>query len=58
MRSFGLSSVSQLPSLDSFGEEDNQQLMLSELEEGNKSIDLPVEKENAELDAVSQESEA
>ena len=32
--------------------------MLSELEEGNKSIDLPVEKENAELDAVSQESEA
>ena len=58
LRSFGLSSVSQLPSLDSFGEEDNQQLMLSELEEGNKSIDLPVEKENAELDAVSQESEA
>ena len=58
LRSFGLSSVSQRPSLDSFGDEDNQQLMLSELEEGNKSIDLPVEKENAELDAVSQESEA
>ena len=56
LRSFGLSSVSQLPSLDSFGEADNQQLMLSELEEGGAAV-LPEEQGRAEPDAVLQESE-
>lgn len=55
LRSFGLSSVSQLPSLDSFGEADNQQLMLSELEEGGAA--LPEEQGRAEPGAALQESE-
>lgn len=33
LRSFGLSSVNQLPALESFGEQDPQQMTLSELEE-------------------------
>ncbi len=33
LRSFGLSSVSQLPALESFGEQDPQQMTLSELED-------------------------
>ena len=33
LRAFGLSSVSQLPALESFGEQDQQQMTLNELEE-------------------------
>ena len=33
LRTFGLSSVSQLPALESFGEQDPQQMTLNELEE-------------------------
>ena len=33
LRAFGLSSVSQLPALESFGEQDPQQMTLNELEE-------------------------
>lgn len=52
LRSFGLSSVSQLPSLDSFGDEDNQQLMISELEEA-----VPPQEEETEQADVLKESE-
>ena len=38
LRSFGLSSVNQLPALESFGEQDPQQMTLSELEE-NRNIE-------------------
>ena len=43
LRSFGLSSVNQLPALESFGEQDPQQMTLSELEESQNIEEMPVE---------------
>jgi len=42
LRSFGLSSVNQLPALESFGEQDPQQLTFHELEE-TQAIEETVE---------------
>ena len=52
LRSFGLNSIQQLPPLDSFGEEDHQQLMMRELSDGTPipeavSQDLQEETEDA-----------
>ena len=38
LRAFGLSSVSQLPALESFGEPDPQQLTFQELESENTGV--------------------
>lgn len=43
LRSFGLSSVSQLPALESFGEQDPQQMTLSELEENQSTEEVTEE---------------
>lgn len=43
LRSFGLSSVNQLPALDSFGEQDPQQMTLSELEESRNLEEMTEE---------------
>ena len=43
LRSFGLSSVNQLPALESFGEQDPQQMTLSELEESQKIEEMTEE---------------
>ena len=43
LRSFGLSSVNQLPALESFGEQDPQQMTLSELEESRNLEEMTEE---------------
>ncbi len=43
LRSFGLSSVNQLPALESFGEQDPQQMTLSELEESRNIEEMTEE---------------
>lgn len=43
LRSFGLSSVNQLPALESFGEQDHQQMTLSELEESQNIEEMTEE---------------
>ena len=45
LRSFGLSSVSQLPALESFGTEDSGQLTLSDLEQTGSEETPPSESE-------------